>query len=99
MATKLAICFLQRWYSVNKASEIKKLLESEVKKEVSSVKLKKRFVAGAKCPKCQAQDSIVLFKEQGIETIECVECDYREQQTEQQVAVKAGGEVIGVFKP
>ncbi|MGS0728540.1 YheV family putative zinc ribbon protein, partial [Shewanella sp. 0m-11] len=42
-------------------------------------KVKKRFVAGAKCPKCQAKESIVLFKENGIETVECVECDYREQ--------------------
>lgn len=60
---------------------------------------KKRFVAGAKCPKCQAQDSIVLFKENGVETVECVECDYREQQTDANVSSKASGQVIGVFKP
>ncbi|QSX34365.1 YheV family putative metal-binding protein [Shewanella avicenniae] len=60
---------------------------------------RKRFVAGAKCPKCQAVDSIVLFKENGVETVECVECDYREQQTEQKVSQKANGEVIGLFKP
>ncbi|QQX79543.1 YheV family putative metal-binding protein [Shewanella sp. KX20019] len=62
-------------------------------------KVKKRFVAGAKCPKCQAKESIVLFKENGIETIECVVCDYREQQTEDKIAKKATGAVIGVFKP
>ncbi|BAJ00486.1 conserved hypothetical protein [Shewanella violacea DSS12] len=61
--------------------------------------MKKRFVAGAKCPKCKAMDSIVLFKEQGVETIECVECDYREQQTDEKVAKKASGDIIGVFKP
>lgn len=66
---------------------------------MAEVKLKKRFVAGAKCPKCKASDSIVLFKEQGIETVECVECDYREQQTDEKVAQKASGDVIGVFKP
>ncbi|WP_083700423.1 YheV family putative zinc ribbon protein [Shewanella sp. UCD-KL12] len=66
---------------------------------MTEVRLKKRFVAGAKCPKCKASDSIVLFKEQGIETVECVECDYREQQTEDKVAEKATGDVIGVFKP
>ncbi len=60
---------------------------------------RRRFVAGAKCPKCGAKDSIVLFKEQGIETVECIECDYREQQTEEKVSQKAGGEVIGLFKP
>ena len=62
-------------------------------------RIKKRFVAGAKCPKCQAQDSIVLFKENGRETVECVECDYREQQTDDKVSDKATGEVIGLFKP
>ncbi|ASJ98552.1 MULTISPECIES: YheV family putative zinc ribbon protein [Shewanella] len=66
---------------------------------MSKVRVKKRFVAGAKCPKCQAQDSIVLFKEQGVETVECVECDYREQQAEAEVAKQATGDVIGVFKP
>ena len=60
---------------------------------------RKRFVAGAKCPKCHAQDSIVLFKENGVETVECVECDYREQQTDAKVSSKASGQVIGVFKP
>ncbi len=62
------------------------------------VKIKKRFVAGAKCPKCQALDSIILFKEHDVETIECVECGYREQQPEAEVASKASGDVIGVFK-
>lgn len=61
-------------------------------------KTKKRFVAGAKCPKCQAVDTIMLFKEQGVETVECIECDYTEQQPEDKVANKATGDVIGVFK-
>ncbi len=71
----------------------------QVESSVSRVRVKKRFVAGAKCPKCHAQDSIVLFKEQGVETVECVECDYREQQAEAEVAKQATGAVIGVFKP
>lgn len=62
-------------------------------------KVKKRFVAGATCPKCKTKDSIVLFKENNVETIECIECDYREQQTEQKVEPKMAGSVIGVFKP
>ncbi|MBE7214003.1 YheV family putative metal-binding protein [Shewanella benthica] len=66
---------------------------------MAEVRVKKRFVAGAKCPKCKAVDSIVLFKEQGVETVECVDCDYREQQTDEKVAKKAGGDIIGVFKP
>ncbi|GAA0787881.1 MULTISPECIES: YheV family putative zinc ribbon protein [Pseudomonadati] len=62
-------------------------------------KIKKRFVAGAKCPKCGAKDSILLFKENNIETIECTDCDYREQQTDIAVPKKATGNMIGVFKP
>ncbi|WP_299492127.1 YheV family putative zinc ribbon protein [uncultured Shewanella sp.] len=64
-----------------------------------NTKIKKRFVAGAKCPKCKAKESIVLFKENGVETVECIECDYREQQTDEKVEKKATGDVIGVFKP
>ncbi|AQS40124.1 conserved hypothetical metal-binding protein [Shewanella psychrophila] len=66
---------------------------------MAEVRVKKRFVAGAKCPKCKAVDSVVLFKELGVETVECVECDYREQQTDEKVAKKASGDIIGVFKP
>jgi len=66
---------------------------------VAEIKVKKRFVAGAKCPKCKAMDSIVLYKLNGVETVECLDCDYSEQQADEQVAKKATGDVIGVFKP
>ncbi|MGX9461218.1 YheV family putative zinc ribbon protein [Shewanella sp. A14] len=62
-------------------------------------KIKKRFVAGAKCPKCGAKDSILLFKDNGIETVECTECDYREQQTDIKAPQKTDASMIGVFKP
>ncbi|WP_394203389.1 YheV family putative zinc ribbon protein [Shewanella waksmanii] len=66
---------------------------------MTTKKIKKRFVAGAKCPKCQAKETIVLFKEHGIETVECIECDYREQQGDEQATTQASGDLIGVFKP
>lgn len=62
-------------------------------------KIKKRFVAGAKCPKCGAKDSILLFKENNIETVECTDCDYREQQTDIEAPQKVSANMIGVFKP
>lgn len=43
------------------------------------IMLKKRFIAGAKCPKCQSQDSIIILTTQDNEWIECVECEYSEQ--------------------
>ena len=64
-------------------------------------KFKKRFIAGAVCPKCKAQDSLLLFFDNGVERIECVDCGHTQSQTEAQVT-KAGvkqNDVIGVFKP
>ena len=61
----------------------------------------KRFVAGAKCPKCEAMDSIMLYMEDGVEQLECVECGYHERRDEIKVqsAVPESDSVIGVFKP
>lgn len=62
-------------------------------------KIKKRFVAGAKCPTCGTKDSILLFKLNGIETIECTDCDYTAQQTDIEAPQKSSASMIGVFKP
>ncbi|MEP1385081.1 MAG: YheV family putative zinc ribbon protein [Paraglaciecola sp.] len=64
-------------------------------------KTKKRFVAGATCPKCRALDTIMLYFENNVEKLECVQCGYSESQTEKSVtqATRASESVIGVFKP
>ncbi|BDM65724.1 DNA-binding protein [Shewanella sp. NFH-SH190041] len=59
---------------------------------------KKRFVAGARCPGCQALDSVYLYQDNGVETVACTECDYHEQQVDKPVAEQASGEVIGIFR-
>ncbi|WP_040502864.1 YheV family putative zinc ribbon protein [Idiomarina xiamenensis] len=62
---------------------------------------KKRFIAGATCPKCQSMDTLMLFFENNIEQVECVNCHYRMSEPKAQ----GGGsqrqfdQVIGVFKP
>ncbi|GLS83347.1 YheV family putative zinc ribbon protein [Paraferrimonas haliotis] len=61
-------------------------------------KRKKRFIAGAVCPKCQAKDSIMLFILEGIETIECADCGHTQQQLESEQQSKSG-DMIGLFKP
>lgn len=38
----------------------------------------KRFIAGAKCPACQAVDRLVLFRREGKQFRECVSCGYLE---------------------
>ncbi len=64
-------------------------------------KIKKRFVAGAICPSCKSMDTIMLFFENNVEKLACVNCDYSESQTEKQVddAKRQNESVIGVFKP
>lgn len=63
---------------------------------------KKRFIAGAKCPKCQALDRIVMITTTDDEWIECIECDYTDQRpTEEEYQTPAEPDDIGViqFKP
>ena len=38
----------------------------------------RRFIAGAKCPKCEAMDRIVMLTQGDAEWIECIECGYSE---------------------
>ena len=40
--------------------------------------IKRRFIAGAKCPKCEAMDRIVMLSTSDAEWIECIECSYSE---------------------
>ena len=62
--------------------------------------LKKRFIAGAVCPKCKAQDTMALTKEDGVEKVTCVSCGEQMTQSEPQIeqAVRQHEQVIGVFK-
>lgn len=62
--------------------------------------LKKRFIAGAVCPKCKAQDTMALTKEDGVEKVTCVSCGEQMTQSEPQVeqAIRQHEQVIGVFK-
>jgi len=64
--------------------------------------MKRRFIAGAKCPKCQAQDRVVMITTHDDEWIECVECDYTEQRPSEENYVESEvADDIGViqFKP
>lgn len=63
--------------------------------------LKKRFIAGAVCPKCKTMDTMALTKENNVEKVTCVSCGEQMVQTEAQVeeVVREHEQVIGVFKP
>ena len=65
-----------------------------------SKRVKKRFIAGAVCPKCSAMDTMALTKENGIEKVTCVSCGEQMAQPEEHVAkeVRPQEQVIGIFK-
>ncbi len=44
--------------------------------------VRKRFIAGAKCPACQAQDSLAMWRENNVDVVECVECGYENARAE-----------------
>ena len=41
--------------------------------------IKKRFIAGARCMQCQAQDCVQLCTTADDEWIECIDCGYVER--------------------
>lgn len=63
----------------------------------------KRFIAGAVCPKCQALDRLVVYRQDEKEFCACVACDYRKQQeTEAKPVVAKIGkkeQIIRVIRP
>lgn len=40
---------------------------------------KRRFVAGAVCPRCSEMDKLVVYSEDGKDYRECVACGYRDE--------------------
>jgi hypothetical protein len=40
---------------------------------------KRRFVAGAVCPRCSEMDKLVVYSEDGKDFRECVACGYKEE--------------------
>ncbi len=52
--------------------------------------MKKRFISGAICPECQAQDTLRWWQENEKDHLDCVTCDY---QTSRETAAKADSSV------
>ena len=65
--------------------------------------IKRRFIACAKCPKCEALDRIVMLSSGDDEWIECIECGYSENRPTQvdEPQMPEVADEIGViqFKP
>lgn len=63
--------------------------------------IKKRFIAGAACPKCSALDTLRWWVENNIEMVECVECGHVDKRTPNAIQETEHSEqdLIGIFKP
>ncbi|WP_313053646.1 YheV family putative zinc ribbon protein [Atlantibacter hermannii] len=63
--------------------------------------MRKRFIAGAVCPSCQAQDSLAMWCENNVDIVECVKCGHqmREADKSAQQHVREQEQVIGIFHP
>lgn len=63
--------------------------------------IRKRFIAGAVCPDCNAMDTLAVWHEEHTERVECIQCGYHQRQVDQQEdkSVRHPGQVIGMFNP
>lgn len=41
--------------------------------------IKKRFIAGAVCPKCSAMDRIQMYRIEDVDYRECVDCGFKDE--------------------
>lgn len=42
-------------------------------------KAKKRFIAGAVCPRCSSMDTLVTYRENEKDFRECTHCDFKDE--------------------
>ncbi|WP_299998606.1 YheV family putative zinc ribbon protein [uncultured Cedecea sp.] len=63
--------------------------------------VRKRFIAGAVCPACQARDSLALWRENNVDIVECVKCHHQMREADKQAQghVREQEQVIGIFHP
>lgn len=63
--------------------------------------VRKRFIAGATCPACKAQDSLAMWQENNVDVVECVKCGHQMREADKSVRehVRNEEKVIGIFHP
>ena len=47
--------------------------------------MKKRFIAGARCPSCNELDKLMVYKENGDDYRECISCGFKDKMLFKQV--------------
>ncbi|PWC09911.1 YheV family putative zinc ribbon protein [Brenneria corticis] len=63
--------------------------------------MRKRFIAGAVCPECQALDTLAVGREDQTEVVTCVKCGYRQSRSDAAPAEpqRSDRNIIGIFHP
>lgn len=63
--------------------------------------IRKRFIAGAICPGCNAMDTLAVWREEQGEVMECVKCGHHQRQSEQPAEAhrRSSEQVIAIFPP
>lgn len=54
-----------------------------------------------KCPACQAQDTMAMWRENNVDIVECVKCGHQMREADKDVRehVRKEEQVIGIFHP
>ncbi|PVZ78188.1 hypothetical protein C9426_34985 [Serratia sp. S1B] len=62
---------------------------------------RKRFIAGATCPSCNAMDTLAIWREEQGEVVECVKCGHHQRQADQleERQLRPQEQVIAIFHP
>ena len=60
---------------------------------------KRRFIAGAVCPRCAVMDRIVMFEQDGTSYRECVSCGFKEKLVVEEGVKEIETRVSGERKP
>jgi len=64
----------------------------------SDKQTKKRFIAGAVCPKCHLMDKTVVYSVGGQQVTECVSCHFKQHAVDQKKKSKPSKKVIWINK-
>lgn len=65
---------------------------------VTDKPLRKRFIAGAKCPACGVEDKIVMYFNGDHEIYECIDCGFREEENFDKKAPQAKPKPVEVVE-
>ena len=63
--------------------------------------VRKRFIAGAVCPVCQARDSLAMWRENNIDVVSCVKCGHQMREADKHTKEHLCDQeqMIGIFHP